>query len=226
MNLKLLWFTLKFTRAFCLWNLTGWNRLISVDNSSCLHHEQKQKFDVYQLNHLHHWSVLAEKRSSSYSAFCVALIKKMWRPISLLQCVSGVLLRKLEAGIRGISHVIVDEIHERDINVSRLIAWVMDVESGIHWNSLLVELQCFRLKCPVFSCVVWPFYVSVQTDFLMVVLRDVVQAYPEVRVILMSATIDTTMFREYFFNCPIIEVFGRTFPVQGTSDWPDWPLSV
>lgn len=31
---------------------------------------------------------------------------------------SGVLLRKLEAGIRGISHVIVDEIHERDINVS------------------------------------------------------------------------------------------------------------
>lgn len=35
-------------------------------------------------------------------------------------CVSGVLLRKLEAGIRGISHVIVDEIHERDINVSLL----------------------------------------------------------------------------------------------------------
>ncbi|EMP34463.1 ATP-dependent RNA helicase A [Chelonia mydas] len=80
----------------------------------------------------------------------------------------GVLLRKLEAGIRGISHVIVDEIHERDIN----------------------------------------------TDFLMVVLRDVVEAYPEIRVILMSATIDTTMFCEYFFNCPIIEVYGRTYPVE------------
>ncbi|XP_047197965.1 LOW QUALITY PROTEIN: ATP-dependent RNA helicase A [Hippoglossus stenolepis] len=87
---------------------------------------------------------------------------------SVLFCTVGVLLRKLEAGIRGISHVIVDEIHERDIN----------------------------------------------TDFLLVVLRDVVQAYPQVRVILMSATIDTTMFREYFFNCPIIEVFGRTFAVQ------------
>ncbi|KAK6310634.1 hypothetical protein J4Q44_G00186890 [Coregonus suidteri] len=83
-------------------------------------------------------------------------------------CTVGVLLRKLEAGIRGISHVIVDEIHERDIN----------------------------------------------TDFLMVVLRDVVQTYPEVRIILMSATIDTTMFREYYFNCPVIEVFGRTFAVQ------------
>lgn len=29
----------------------------------------------------------------------------------------GVLLKKLEAGLRGISHIIVDEIHERDINV-------------------------------------------------------------------------------------------------------------
>lgn len=56
----------------------------------------------------------------------------------------------------------------------------------------------------------------VQTDFLLVVLRDVVEAYPEIRVILMSATIDTSMFTEYFFNCPVIEVFGRTFPVQGT----------
>lgn len=59
----------------------------------------------------------------------------------------------------------------------------------------------------------------------MVVLRDVVQAYPQVRVVLMSATIDTTMFREYYFNCPIIEVFGRTFPVQGTTT-PDPPHGV
>lgn len=66
--------------------------------------------------------------------------------------------------------------------------------------------------------------VSVQTDFLMVVLRDVVQAYPDVRIILMSATIDTTMFREYFFSCPVIEVFGRTFPVQGTADSPASPV--
>ena len=30
---------------------------------------------------------------------------------------TGVLLRRLENGLSGISHVIVDEIHERDINV-------------------------------------------------------------------------------------------------------------
>lgn len=31
---------------------------------------------------------------------------------SILFCTVGVLLRKLEAGLRGVSHVIVDEIHE------------------------------------------------------------------------------------------------------------------
>ena len=34
---------------------------------------------------------------------------------------TGVLLRKLENGLHGISHVVVDEIHERDINVSFLL---------------------------------------------------------------------------------------------------------
>jgi HrpA-like RNA helicase len=34
------------------------------------------------------------------------------------------------------------------------------------------------------------------------------------RVVLMSATIDTTLFSNYFNNCPIVEVPGRAFPVQ------------
>uniref|UniRef100_A0A8B9IRK9 RNA helicase n=1 Tax=Amazona collaria TaxID=241587 RepID=A0A8B9IRK9_9PSIT len=108
--------------------------------------------------------VVTQVRISPYSYILPFYLYEHLPPMS----VKGVLLRKVEAGIRGISHVIVDEIHERDIN----------------------------------------------TDFLLVVLRDVIQAYPEIRVILMSATIDTSMFCEYFFNCPIIEVFGRTFPVQ------------
>lgn len=37
---------------------------------------------------------------------------------SLLYCTVGTLLRKMEGGLRGISHLIVDEIHERDVNVS------------------------------------------------------------------------------------------------------------
>lgn len=48
----------------------------------------------------------------------------------------------------------------------------------------------------------------------MVVLRDMVTTYTDLRVILMSATIDTTLFAEYFGGCPVIEVPGRAFPVQ------------
>lgn len=32
--------------------------------------------------------------------------------------------------------------------------------------------------------------------------------------ILMSATIDTALFSSYFGRCPVIEIHGRTFPVQ------------
>ncbi|NXD24168.1 DHX9 helicase, partial [Spelaeornis formosus] len=76
-----------------------------------------------------------------------------------------------------------------------------------------VGLYCF-LMFGAYHGKLRSYSLSMQTDFLLVVLRDVIQAYPEIRVVLMSATIDTSMFCEYFFNCPIIEVYGRTFPVQ------------
>ncbi|CAG7838037.1 unnamed protein product [Allacma fusca] len=87
---------------------------------------------------------------------------------SVLFCTVGVLLRKLEAGIRGVSHIIVDEVHER-------------------------------------SC---------DTDFLLVVLRDMLSVYPDLRVILMSATFDDTLFTQYFNSCPVVNVEGRAFPVE------------
>lgn len=54
-----------------------------------------------------------------------------------------------------------------------------------------------------------------QTDFLLVVLRDMLRVYPDLRVILMSATINTSLFSSYYGHCPIIEVEGKTYPVQG-----------
>lgn len=66
------------------------------------------------------------------------------------------------------SHVIVDEIHERDVN----------------------------------------------SDFILIVLRDMLALYPDLRVILMSATIDTKLFTDYFNSCPVLEIQGRAFPVE------------
>lgn len=86
---------------------------------------------------------------------------------AIMFCTVGVLLRKLEGGLRGISHVIVDEIHERDAN----------------------------------------------TDFILIVLRDMVHTYPDLRVVLMSATVDTSLFSKYFNDCPLVQLEGSCYPV-------------
>lgn len=52
------------------------------------------------------------------------------------------------------------------------------------------------------------------TDFILIVLRDILGEYPNLKVILMSATIDSDMFSDYFGNCPVIKVPGRMFDVK------------
>nr|CAI5869381.1 unnamed protein product [Callosobruchus analis] len=55
---------------------------------------------------------------------------------------------------------------------------------------------------------------DVNTDLLMNLLREAVQRNPDLKVVVMSATIDTTMFSEYFGGAPIIEIPGFTHPVK------------
>ena len=94
----------------------------------------------------------------------------------LLFCTTGVLLRRLQCdpSLKGVSHIFVDEIHERDLN----------------------------------------------TDFLLIILKDLILARPNLKLILMSATLNAQMFSHYFAasggdgeGCPIIEIPGRTFNV-------------
>eukprot|EP01039_Chlorochromonas_danica_P010575 gene10575-11716_t len=55
---------------------------------------------------------------------------------------------------------------------------------------------------------------GVETDFLMAFLKQHLINYPQLRLILMSASIQEEMFGQYFFNCPVVRVSGRTFPVE------------
>ncbi|XP_075269515.1 putative ATP-dependent RNA helicase DHX57 isoform X3 [Opisthocomus hoazin] len=88
----------------------------------------------------------------------------------LLYCTAGVLLRRLEGDLtlQGITHVIVDEVHER----------------------------------------------TEESDFLLLVLKDIMILRPDLRIILMSATLNAELFSQYFHSCPIINIPGRTFPVD------------
>ncbi|KAM9257545.1 putative ATP-dependent RNA helicase DHX57 isoform 1-T1 [Cariama cristata] len=88
----------------------------------------------------------------------------------LLYCTTGVLLRRLEGDLtlQGITHVIVDEVHER----------------------------------------------TEESDFLLLVLKDIMVQRPDLRIILMSATLNAELFSQYFNSCPVINIPGRTFPVD------------
>jgi len=94
---------------------------------------------------------------------------------------TGVLLRRLQtsggssddvvASLADVSHVIIDEVHER----------------------------------------------SLDTDFLLVLLRDVLRKRKDLKLILMSATLDAGVFEDYFRNdgnVGRIEISGRTYPVE------------
>ncbi|XP_077546866.1 ATP-dependent RNA helicase DHX30-like isoform X2 [Haemaphysalis longicornis] len=87
----------------------------------------------------------------------------------VLFCTVGILLRHLQENpsLQGLSHVIVDEVHERDV------------------------------------C----------TDFLLVLLRKVLEGNSTLKVVLMSATIDAGKFSEYFGGAPIIAIPGKIHPV-------------
>ncbi|XP_027855223.1 putative ATP-dependent RNA helicase DHX34 [Xiphophorus couchianus] len=51
-------------------------------------------------------------------------------------------------------------------------------------------------------------------DFLLGVLRSLLAERPDLRLILMSATINIKLFSEYFRSAPVLQVPGRLFPIQ------------
>ncbi|WP_333607311.1 ATP-dependent RNA helicase HrpA [Arsukibacterium sp.] len=55
---------------------------------------------------------------------------------------------------------------------------------------------------------------SLNIDFLLGYLKQLLPKRPDLKLIITSATIDPQRFSQHFFNAPIIEVSGRTFPVE------------
>ncbi|KAK9819858.1 hypothetical protein WJX72_003380 [[Myrmecia] bisecta] len=86
----------------------------------------------------------------------------------------GILLRRMagDPSLQRVSHVVVDEVHER----------------------------------------------TLQGDFLMALLKDLVQrrqaAGTPLKVVLMSATLDSDLFARYYGGCPVLAAGGRMFAVE------------
>jgi len=55
---------------------------------------------------------------------------------------------------------------------------------------------------------------SLNIDFLLGYLKQLLPRRPDLKVIITSATIDTARFSEYFGNAPVVDVEGRGYPVS------------
>ena len=55
---------------------------------------------------------------------------------------------------------------------------------------------------------------TLATDILMGLLKEISLRRPDLKIIIMSATLDAEKFQNYFNNCPLMAVPGRTHPVE------------
>ncbi|KAG9290544.1 hypothetical protein G9A89_020914 [Geosiphon pyriformis] len=55
---------------------------------------------------------------------------------------------------------------------------------------------------------------TLATDILMGLIKDIAKERPDLKVVVMSATLDAERFQKYFNGAPVLTVPGRTFPVE------------
>ncbi len=80
---------------------------------------------------------------------------------------------------------------------------------------LLAELQRDRLLTAYDTLIVDEAHErSLNVDFLLGYLHQLLPRRPDLKVIITSATIDTERFSAHFHDAPVVEVSGRTFPVE------------
>lgn len=107
----------------------------------------------------------------SLLGFSIRLDSQVSDKSRLIYATTGIVLRMLEDNkdLGGITHLVIDEVHER----------------------------------------------SIDSDFLLIVVKRLLRTRRDLKVILMSATLQSDRFNEYFGgHCCIFNVPGRTFPVD------------
>ncbi|KAG1885768.1 P-loop containing nucleoside triphosphate hydrolase protein [Suillus subluteus] len=70
---------------------------------------------------------------------------------------------------------------------------------------------------------------SIESDFLLIVLKSLLSQRSDLKIILMSATVDADKLSNYFNGCPTLHVPGRTFPVdvrflEDAIEYADWSI--
>lgn len=104
-------------------------------------------------------------------AFKIRFEDNISETTQLIFCTVGIILKLMQSNpnLEGATHIIVDEVHERDLH----------------------------------------------TDFLLTLLRRVLRKRADLKLILMSATVDPSAFQEYFPEAKMISIPGKTnYPIE------------
>ncbi|KAJ8907120.1 hypothetical protein NDN08_003602 [Rhodosorus marinus] len=101
----------------------------------------------------------------------------------LLFCTTGLMVQRMRSDqeLKGVTHLIVDEVHER----------------------------------------------SLEVDVLLIYIKELIQKRKDVKVLLMSATVNAEIFTKYFDNCASVHIPGLHHPVEiqyveDIAKDPDW----
>lgn len=132
--------------------------------------------------------VSGERADDGSVGYAIRGEAKQDKRTKLLFCTTGVLLRRLGSGdkLKNITHVVVDEVSPPNRINHELISQ----------NTRQVHER------------------SVDGDFLLLELRELLERHDTLKVVLMSATINHETFVKYFDNSPLLIIPGFTHPVE------------
>ena len=67
---------------------------------------------------------------------------------------------------------------------------------------------------------------NITTDIILGILKQNIADHPNLKLVITSATIDPKIFSAYFFDCPTLDIPGRTYPVDVLYSPPSQNLQV
>ena len=131
---------------------------------------------------------IASERCEKLGQTCgysIRLDSKRSDKTRLLLCTTGVLLRRLQCDpdLASVSHVFVDE--------GKRSCLISASHAGSSRSSVIVHER------------------DLNTDFLLIILKDLLKRRPSLKLVLMSATLNAERFSEYFGGCPTVSIPGR-----------------
>ena len=113
---------------------------------------------------------------------------------------------------------------ELDSKLGELVGYQVRFHDQVHEQSLikvmtdgilLAEIQRDRFLSQYDTIIIDEAHErSINIDFLLGILKKLLPKRPDLKLIITSATIDTQRFSDFFEGAPVMEVSGRTYPVE------------